>query len=88
MNAILGNATYVGTELLESLPEFRTTSPSTCSLNVLGATILLTHYALLMLEYCCHDLFLILILVMICFFFILYTPADKAMAWCGTAVIP
>ena len=42
---------------------------------------------IIMLEYCCHDLFLILILVMICFC-ILYTPADKAKAWCGTAVIP
>ena len=36
MNAILGNATYVGTELLESLPEFRTTSPSTCSFSWLS----------------------------------------------------
>ena len=46
MNAILGNATYVGIELIESLPQFKTTSPSKCSLNVLGATILHTHYAL------------------------------------------
>ena len=47
MNAILVNATYVGTELIEFLPQFKIASPSTCSLNVLGATILHMHYALL-----------------------------------------
>ena len=61
MSAILGNAMYVEIEFIEPLPLFKTKSPSTCSLNVLGATISHAHYAstyMLTLEYCYHGSFL------------------------------